>query len=63
MKRLEYTEKMEKYKDTLPVGIVPMIMKKYPHLNRNRVANALKCITLDEDILDKVRRLSEYFNE
>ena len=61
MNRIEFMMKIQKYKDELPGCIVPMIILKWPHLNRTRVQNTLKGITIDESIFRYLDQLCEFF--
>ncbi len=65
MDKLEFFTRVEAAKKQLPNSVVPLFIKKYPEFDtykkRSRVTNVVQLKLIDEDILNKLESLADFF--
>lgn len=61
--KIEFITRLEKVKEELPVSIVPVFLKKFKEYDklRNKVTAVVQGRKYDEDILNKLEILANYF--
>jgi hypothetical protein len=61
--KIEFITRLEKVKEELPSSIVPVFLKKFKEYDklRNKVTAVVQGRKYDEDILNKLEILANYF--